>query len=103
MVEKVLQINRERTIFWSLIVAIFLTVAFYMFCVNATVHNIVLRENLESEASDLVLSISNQEFQYIKAKSAISMETAKTLGFREVSQKTYINKNSENQVSYLPR
>ncbi len=103
MIENVLQINNEKTVFWSLIAVLLLSVGFYMYLINATVYNIVARENFESEANALTLSIGKQEFAYIQARNSITLETAHSRGFKEVSQKTYISPNSVSQVSYLSR
>ncbi len=103
MVEKVLQINREKTLFWTLVGILLLCAGFYMYCINTTVHNVVARQNLESEASQLTLSIGSQEFKYISKRNSITLAVAQSLGFREVSAKTFISKKSGNQVSFLSK
>jgi hypothetical protein len=103
MVEKVLQINREKTIFWTLVGILLLCIGFYMYCINSTVHNVVARQNLETEASQLTLSIGSEEFKYISKRNSITLAMAKSLGFREVSAKTFISKDSANQVSFLSK
>lgn len=103
MVEKVLYFNKERTIFWGLLGILVLSVGFYMYFINATVHNVVARQNLESESGTLTLAIGNQEFEYIKARNNITIQVAYAKGFKDVSQKTYISRNEVTQVSYLPR
>jgi hypothetical protein len=102
MVEKVLQLNREKTMFWTLVGILLFCAGFYMYCINATVHNVVARQNLETESSQLTLSIGSQEFQYISKRNGITMATAQELGFREVSAKTFISRDG-GQVSYATR
>ncbi len=103
MTEKVLQLNNERTIFWTIIGALLLSVGFYIYFINATVHNVVARQNLENEASSLTLKIGNQEFQYITMRNNVTLATAHSMGFKDVSVKTFISKDNSRQVSYLSR
>ena len=65
MVEKVLQLNNEKTIFWSLLGILLLCAGFYMYFINVTIHNVVSRQNIEEELARLTLSIGNYEFKYI--------------------------------------
>ncbi len=101
MKEKVLQLNREKTIFWTFSAILFLCFGFYMYCINTTVHNVVTRQNLESEASNLTLKLGNQEFQYITERNNITIELAYAKGFKDVIAKTFISKNSTKQISLL--
>lgn len=103
MTEKVLQLNNEKTIFWTIVGALLLSVGFYIYFINATVHNVVARQNLENEASSLTLKIGNQEFQYITMRNNVTLATAHSMGFKDVSVKTFISKDNSRQVSYLSR
>jgi hypothetical protein len=103
MTEKVLQLNNEKTIFWSLIAGLFLSICFYMYFINATVHNVVARQNLEAEASTLTLAIGNKEFKYITERNNVTLQVAYAMGFKDVTAKTFITKDSSKQVSYLTR
>ena len=101
MVEKVLQLNREKTIFWSLLGILFLLAGFYMYLINATVYNIVIRQNLESEASSLTLSIGSQEFEYMTKRNTVTLALAYSLGFKEAKVKSYISAKSSNTIAFL--
>ena len=104
MVEKVLQLNRERTIFWSLLSILILSIGFYMYCVNATIHNVVARQNMENEASQLTLALGSQEFQYITKRNEVTLPLAYSLGFKDVVTKTFIpSKPSVATVAFLSR
>jgi hypothetical protein len=74
-----------------------------MYFINATVHNVVARQNLEAEASTLTLAIGNKEFQYITERNNVTLQVAYAMGFKDVTAKTFISKNSSKQVSYLTR
>ena len=79
-------------------------VGFYMYFINATVHNVVFRQNLEKEATQLTLAIGNQEFQYITQKNAVTLATAYAMGFKDTPTKTFISTKSQNaQVSFLSK
>lgn len=72
-----------------------------MYCINATIHNVVGREKLESDATQLTLSIGSHEFQYISMRNKINLQLAYSLGFKDADTKTFISKKSLNYVSYL--
>ncbi len=101
MTEKVLQLNNEKTLFWTLTGVLLICVGFYMYFINETVHNVVARQNLESEASNLTLTLSNQEFKYITLRNNITREVAYAMGFKDVTAKTFISRDSNKQVSLL--
>lgn len=103
IIEKVLQLNKEKTIFWSLVGVLFLCAGFYMYFINTTIHNVVVRQDLENKASQLTLSISSNEFKYISLRNAVNLEMAYSLGFRDVSAKTFISNKAVSVVSYLSR
>ena len=103
MVEKVLQLNREKTIFWVLLGVLFLCASFYMYFVNSTIHNVVTRQNLEKESTQLTLKIGNEEFQYITMRNSITLPLAYSLGFKDVSVKIFISRDITPSVAYLPR
>ena len=103
MVERILELNREKTIFWALLGALFLSAGFYMYFINATIHNVLARQNLENEASKISLDIGNLEFQYINTRNSITLPLAYSMGFRETPVKAFISKSPKSQISYLPR
>lgn len=103
MTEKILELNREKTIFWILSAILLLSVGFYMYSINATIRNIVLRERLEAESSQISLNVSNQEFKYITMHNSITLSLAYAHGFKDVSEKKFISQNHTDLVSFLPR
>ena len=102
MVEKVLQLNREKTIFWTLLGVLFLCAGFYMYFINATIHNTVSRQNLEKEAATLSLKIGKEDFQYITMRNSITLPLAYSLGFKDISVKTFVQRNNSSSVAYVP-
>ena len=103
MVEKVLELNREKTIFWGIIGALVITAGFYIYFINATIHNTIARENLEAEASTLALKIGNKEFEYITKRNSITIALARSMGYKEGKVAAYIKGNEVNSVAFLSR
>ncbi|MBA3733207.1 hypothetical protein H0W91_02400 [Patescibacteria group bacterium] len=101
MTEKILELNNGKTIFWSLVGVLLLSLAFYMYFINITIHNVVARQNLESEASTLTLSIGNQEFKYITLRNNITLPLALSMGFREMAMKTFVPKDPSTRVAFV--
>ena len=101
MVEKVLQLNREKAIFWALLSVFLLFIGFYMFFVRTTISNVVARQNLENEAFTLSLSIGSKEFEYIAKRNAITLTLAYSLGFKDSQDKTFISRNPSTKVAYI--
>jgi hypothetical protein len=91
MAEKIIQLNTEKNIFWTLVGILFFCLCFYMYSINMTVRNVVAREGLQNKISALSLSTSNSEFQYIAEQNAVTLPLAYSLGFRDVAQKIYIS------------
>jgi hypothetical protein len=94
------RMDREKILFWTLSSAFVFCIGFYMFCIHATIQNVVLRENLEDKATALSLEIGNKEFEYITMKNSVNLNLAYSLGFSPVSNKTFISKKSVGYISY---
>ncbi|TSC70952.1 MAG: hypothetical protein CEO12_77 [Parcubacteria group bacterium Gr01-1014_46] len=101
MVERILYLNREKAIFWSLLSILLVAVGFYMYFINTTVRNVVASQDLEAKIAQLNLSISSKEFQYINNRNAVTLNLAYSMGFKDVLAKTYINEKSTKEVSFL--
>ena len=101
MVEKVLQLNREKAVFWTLLGVLLFSLGFYMYFIRATIHNVVVRQNLEGQLSKLTLAIGSQEFEYITKRNAVTLELAYSLGFKDAQVKSYISQQPETKVAFL--
>ncbi len=99
MVEKVLELNREKTIFWALLGSMLLAIGFYMYFINTTIHNTVARQNLEAESSSLTLANGNKEFQYISKRNNITLALAHSLGYKDVKEIAYVSVNAGKAVA----
>lgn len=101
MIQNALQINREKTIFWSLLMTLLVAIGFYMYLINATVRNVVATQNIEAKISQLNLSISSKEFKYISNRNAVTLNLAYSMGFKDIESKTYIKEKSTKSVGVL--
>jgi len=101
MVTKVLELttDREKQIFWTLFGILLFCACFYIYSVNATVRNLVAHQNMEDEATGLSLSLGKQEFKYIEMRNAIDLAAAYSLGFKNVSNKTFVSNKSVSVIS----
>ena len=107
MTEKILQLNTEKNIFWTLISILLLCAGFYIYSVTATIHNVVERQNLENKATQLGLTLGGEEYKYIAQRNAVTLSYAYSLGFKDISEKKFIYRNSNfqntNVVSYVSK
>ncbi len=99
MKQKVLELNIEKTVFWTLLGVLFISAGFYMYLINSTIHNTVARQNLEAESSSLTLSIGNKEFEYISRRNNITLALAQELGFKSVKDIAYVSVNGGKVVA----
>ncbi len=99
MVEKVLELNREKTIFWTLVGGLFIAMLFYIYFINITVHNTVARQNYEAESSTLTLAIGNKEFEYISKRNNITLALAHSLGYKDTKTISYIEADGGRTVA----
>lgn len=89
-----LTIHTNRTAILSLIGLSVFSIAYYVYAVNVTVRNVALRQEKESELSQLIASIGELEFQYIAIKNTVDMELARSLGFVPTEKQTFVSRQS---------
>jgi hypothetical protein len=85
-----------RVWFWSLVVVLFICIFSYGFCVRGAIVNIVDRQSMESELAALNSKVLNLESEYIKAKNAVTLEKAYSLGFIAVSDQKFVTRSAKN-------
>ncbi len=96
-------IHRKQMIFWTLSGILLLCAGLYIYSVTTTIHNVVSRQNLEAQASQLTVQMSTEEYQYIALRNNITLSYAQSLGFKEVVNTNFISRSGNAQVSYLSR
>lgn len=98
--EKVAYMERPITS-WALVGMIVALVFSYAYFVNGAIVNIVATKDMQVEISDLTSEVGNLEAQYLSAKSALSLDDARTLGFIESrADASYIAKRPVGALSF---
>ena len=87
----------EKKIFWFLAGVIGISSMLYVYLVNQTILNIVMRENVESEMVDLESKISELEFEYITLKNDINIDYAYSIGFVDVEKVKFASRKLSTQ------
>jgi hypothetical protein len=81
--------SRERA-FWLLVLGSLLSLAVYVYAINATAHNIAMRQHLEREVAQHRAELGTLEFERIAQKNAVTLEVAQAYGFSEVARPLYV-------------
>lgn len=97
---KVLSYDNRARIFWALALVLLCTLALYIYGVNSTVRNTVLREKLENEVGNLTIEISEMEYSYISLKNNVNIEIAYARGYQDVTSPTFITRGTSRSLSY---
>lgn len=74
---------------------IFATALFYVYFANTTIRTVTLLEKTKKEMRTLSVVVSEMESQRLSAENNISIARAEQLGFVEVSQPTFLMKDSQ--------
>lgn len=89
------QIERSSdVIFWMLVSAIVLTSGFYMYSIQKTVRNVVMRSTVQADMVALNSKLSETEFQYMNTVGTITLETATRLGYVSAPNKTFVTRET---------
>ncbi len=100
--------NKTRTIsydnrvrfFWVLVSISMLSLFIYIYAVNATARNIVVRQNLEKQLANKSVGIDSLEFVYISLKNNVTIELARQYGFREARSPLYVSRTHRASLSF---
>jgi len=91
--KKITNCEPNKKCFWFLTLIVVFCLFSYGYCVRGAIVNVVERQNMENELSMLNTKVIDLESQYIKAKSNITPELARELGFVSISQTKFVIKN----------
>ncbi len=80
----------------ALFFCISMSVLSYVYFINSSVLNTVIREQNNKEISQMILRISSLENSYIKLKSDINIDMAYTLGFRDDFSRVHFSSENTN-------
>ncbi len=97
---KVLPYDTRVKLFWTLALIFVVSLVLYVYGVNATVRNTVVRQNLESEVGSMTTKISEMEFSYINLKNHVNIELAYSRGYEDVTKPLYVTRGTSRSLSY---
>jgi hypothetical protein len=91
--------NPEKKAFWVLVSIAVLAIGVYIYCICASVANIVLRKETSIELSTVSSHVGNLESEYLQRKTSLNKEYAESLGFTDIQHTAFVSKVSTNDTS----
>ena len=88
----------RKEIFWMSLTVLAACVCVYVYCITATVRNIVENKTLAIQTTNISEQISTKEFQLISLQNTITLQYAATLGFSDPTVKSFV---SPQRVSFV--
>lgn len=82
----------SKTIFWLMLAMLVCLGIVYMYFVNKTIWNIALREKMQAEMVSYNSKLGDREFEYIKSKGSITLNSAEERGFEAPQQISFVTK-----------
>jgi hypothetical protein len=89
-----------RTLFFILSAILITIFGYYVYLVNKTVANVVVRERTEGDIAALSSSIGELEFKYIGLKNSVTLDLAYSKGFAAASPVAFIPSIHSKPLSY---
>lgn len=91
-----------RMLFFALASILVVIFGFYAYLINKTIMNVVAREDVERNISELSSSIGELEFKYMTLRNGITIDLAYTKGFLDAEPSQFISRNPST-LSYNSR
>lgn len=89
-----LDLNLRRKFFFGFLGFVVLSFVVYIYLIGVIVFNIVERKNAEAEMKSINNHLTQLEFEYLNKSRGISLEYAKTLGFKEPSKIGFVGRSA---------
>lgn len=83
---------KYRHMFLTSVTISVLSLIVYVYAINQTVRNIVMRQKIQSELSVLTSNIGEMEFKYISLQNSIGLNKAYAMGFKDISSNTFVSR-----------
>lgn len=93
----------ERKWVLSLLAVLAAVFVLYIYFVTSSVVQVVIRQELDREATEVKAKISELEVAYMSAQHAVSSEIASHEGYVDVEEKIYIDRTPGTLVLSLQR
>lgn len=94
MQTKTITLPQYKHLFFALSAISMLCLVLYVIAINQTVRNVVARQKMQAELSQLTSKIGEMEFSYITAKNSIDLNKAYALGFKDVANNAYVQRET---------
>jgi hypothetical protein len=85
--------------FWSLVTLIVVAMALYIYFVQTTIFHTAERQQLQEMIIDTKSAISQLELELIEANREVTQEYALALGFVDVANTVFVERNTNSGVS----
>jgi hypothetical protein len=97
-------IKYNKAAYYFLGAGIFLSLVFYMYCINAAVRAAVVRNNAQSKIAMIQGQVSDLESKYMAGVNTLTVQSAHAAGLVDPQEKIFISKNTSGQsLSYNVR
>jgi len=83
----------EKRVIWTLAIFAIIIAISYGYFVKQAIVNVVLREEIGQNISDIEASVSSLEVKYIDLKNKINLDYAYSLGYREAEGIKFVSRN----------
>ncbi len=91
---RTIKLPQYRHMFLILSALSLVSLVLYIYGINQTVRNVVLRQQMQKELTQLTSENGEKEFAYISAQNAIDLERAYALGFKDTDAKTFVTRDT---------
>ena len=97
---KTISYTHRAYFFWAMAFLSILSLAIYIFAINATARNIAHGQEFERQIAQIGDGLGSLEFTYIGIKNNVTLELAHQYGFKEVRNPLFVSRSSTNSLSF---
>lgn len=84
----------ERRVLTGLIIALAVFSAAYLYCISASVLNVIARKEAVARAATLESSIGSLEQEYFASAASVTPSSGETLGLSPIADVSYVHRPS---------
>lgn len=92
------QFYTNTRLFYAVLSMLLVVFSVYVYCICATVVNVVVRQEIDRNIAEANSRISDLESRYIEAKQRVTLAEANERGFTSSKEKIYITQISDTLV-----
>ncbi len=85
----------ESRLFYGAVLILFSVFFMYVYFVSASISDVVMRKEIDSQIATLTASISQMEAEYIELQHSVSNDIATHKGYVAVTSKIFIDKSED--------